>query len=618
MKFFISYSRQDKVFAREFARHLQATYKHQNVWIDENMVREAGIEWQKEIDERIEESHIVICLLSSDFNQSEYCKRELRLAQQLRKYILPVIVRETPILDDLKRIQFIDMTNGITLQTTESLHARIHDLWSPDSQTNNVTLASSIGSLRVYKSRDFAREDIRRDLLDSGVTEIRILGISLNDFLDEKGHQYGTWEELRAYILSNEPRERDLDVKVLMIHPLSHGAQLREWGEVRDSRNRRLSYEVKLLAERLIDLEDKISQRKQASSQWTVNFKFRMYWTAPILFLCQTNKVSYVQQYHFWPTRQSNVDIPVMWYPYVDESEGTFSSMHSHLKAHFDWVWEKASIPAYKYFKQSYIGVDQGIGRSGIVNIFAQRQEGKKRILHLLRQAKEKVYIQGISLHSFFQANDLVTKSIEKLVSKGQVDVKILLLDPESDQAKYRSYREYRIKYRDNYIPFQQYAEQDDDSAENYHQVFSDLVQDTLNSRRVLMGINDIAQQNQNPKFRVHYYASAPVCFILIVDNVALVEQYHFGKLEDAVGRLENHNENSDNEDADEFILGKDMPLIEYEKDSQSLFKLNISDVDRSEYQLRDPYRLIENHFLFVFENFSWSAILPRESIERK
>ena len=65
-------------------------------------------------------------------------------------------------------------------------------------------------------------------------------------------------------------------------------------------------------------------------------------------------------------------------------------------------------------------------------------------MLWLLQHAKRRVYIQGITLRSFFDGK-VLNRAINELVERGNVEIKILLLDPQSDQARYRSYREYLL-----------------------------------------------------------------------------------------------------------------------------------------------------------------------------
>jgi hypothetical protein len=65
----------------------------------------------------------------------------------------------------------------------------------------------------------------------------------------------------------------------------------------------------------------------------------------------------------------------------------------------------------------------------------------------------------------------------------------------------------------------------------------------------------------------------------MLTDSSALVEQYHYGKIkpaeDDTMGRK---------------ILGGDVPVIEYERQAPR------------KNPLKDPYRIFEDHFRFVFD----------------
>lgn len=87
-------------------------------------------------------------------------------------------------------------------------------------------------------------------------------------------------------------------------------------------------------------------------------------------------------------------------------------------------------------------------------------------------------------------------------------------------------------------------------------------------------------------------YRTAPSCFILIVDDRVLVEQYHFGKAVPPESRVEDQETPP--------ILGKDMALVEYARTSSALVE-----VDES----RHPCDLLEDHFRFVWEDCSVPAL---------
>lgn len=95
---FISYSHKDELFKENFEEHL-SSLKDQNivnVWHDRKII--PGQEWKDEIDNNLKNSEIIIFLISSSFNNSEYCK-SIELTQAILQHeegksiLIPVIVR---------------------------------------------------------------------------------------------------------------------------------------------------------------------------------------------------------------------------------------------------------------------------------------------------------------------------------------------------------------------------------------------------------------------------------------------------------------------------------------------------------------------------------------------
>ena len=64
------------------------------------------------------------------------------------------------------------------------------------------------------------------------------------------------------------------------------------------------------------------------------------------------------------------------------------------------------------------------------------------------------MWIQGVSLRSFFEPGPLFN-AIVTLIKRGDVDLRILLIDRMCEQAQYRSYRE-RL-FADPHLGFEAY-----------------------------------------------------------------------------------------------------------------------------------------------------------------
>ncbi len=184
--------------------------------------------------------------------------------------------------------------------------------------TTSLESMRQSGVTRSYESRSLASKDMAQDLIEPGISEIRLIGISLNDFVrpGDQPELNAAWRSLEALIRGDRPlpnRGAGLDIKALIIDPYCLGAQLRSHGESRAPAAvaGRLHAEVIQTAEHLSELE-KLARQQREKTQ--VSFEFRLYRLPPILFLCRTDTASYVQQYYFWASRYAAVPIPVLRY----------------------------------------------------------------------------------------------------------------------------------------------------------------------------------------------------------------------------------------------------------------------------------------------------------------
>ncbi len=429
------------------------------------------------------------------------------------------------------------------------------------------------GIVRVYASRASACQDIARDLKDPAVTKIRLIGISLNDFvLGSQTVLNGAWKAIEELVRGERPisgRQTGLDIRVMIIDPDCLGAQLRSGGEGREfaSVAGRLKTDVIQTAQHLRVLQN-IARAKASSTG--VRFEFRLYRVPPIMFLCRTDMVSYVQQYHFWAVREADVPIPVLRYRGLPEASGE-RSMHKETEIHFDWLWDKASISAEEFQDHKAVGIDRGMYSVGATNVFNDPSEARERLLWHIRHSKKRLYLQGISLKSYFDRGELLA-AIKAVVDRDEVDIRILILNPECEQAYFRSFREYLLANPE--ITFHDFRANPRLHAE------SELNADT---QKTLTQIKKVFGAKHRGMLKVRTYTSAPSCFLLIADDSALVEQYHYGKsLPTGDGG------------GSPVILGKDTPLIEYADRPSELFESD---------PLRRPFRLLLDHFNFVFQN---------------
>ena len=110
---FISYSRQDSQHALSLVEQLRSNGL--SVWIDQHGI-EAATSWSKEIAEALEACHTVLLLLSGTAIASKNVAKELSVATQLNKRIVPVQIERVELrgeflyhLASLQRVKITDL-----------------------------------------------------------------------------------------------------------------------------------------------------------------------------------------------------------------------------------------------------------------------------------------------------------------------------------------------------------------------------------------------------------------------------------------------------------------------------------------------------------------------------
>ncbi len=105
---FISYSRTDTDYAIRFADDM--VRRGFNVWIDREGIHH-GADWFRKIEQAIAQADAVMVIMSPESEQSEWCEREIMLAQRDQKLIFPLLLRgrEFGILINIQRA---DVRNG--------------------------------------------------------------------------------------------------------------------------------------------------------------------------------------------------------------------------------------------------------------------------------------------------------------------------------------------------------------------------------------------------------------------------------------------------------------------------------------------------------------------------
>ena len=121
MKLFVSYARVDRPYCIQIVETLDT----HDLWYDQRL--EAGKNWWKEILRRLDWCDGFIYLLSPDSVKSTYCQKEFALARDIGRYIFPVLIEPgTEIPEELKELQYVDFTKGLTAEAVASLLTSIH------------------------------------------------------------------------------------------------------------------------------------------------------------------------------------------------------------------------------------------------------------------------------------------------------------------------------------------------------------------------------------------------------------------------------------------------------------------------------------------------------------
>jgi len=157
---FLSY----RTFEADFAIQLAADLKNSGViiWMDRLDGIKIGMEWRKAIEDAINDCSAMIAVVSPDYVDAEYCKKELARANRLKLPIFPVLLRHVdekvwPLI--IEGIQFEDFTTwpdrSVYHKHFSKLLQRIHTVSPnqigelPDIETRYLT--TLIAELKSHK-----------------------------------------------------------------------------------------------------------------------------------------------------------------------------------------------------------------------------------------------------------------------------------------------------------------------------------------------------------------------------------------------------------------------------------------------------------------------------------
>jgi hypothetical protein len=113
VKLFISYARVDKLTCENLVRRLSRVH---DIWYDHRL--HAGQAWWDKILEKLDWCEGLIYLMSPESLESEYCRKEVEIAQGQGKFIFPVTIRHPrgarlSIPDMLKNLHVEDLSESL-------------------------------------------------------------------------------------------------------------------------------------------------------------------------------------------------------------------------------------------------------------------------------------------------------------------------------------------------------------------------------------------------------------------------------------------------------------------------------------------------------------------------
>lgn len=158
VKVFFSYAHADETYKNELNKHLSPLKRSEKIeaWNDEELL--PGSSFDDEIKQKLEQSDIIILLISSDFINSDYCyeiemQNAMTRAERDECYVVPVIVRaclwkETPLRNI---IAFPCKNFSIDIHLRDGLEKK----FSIVTSTNSIFSNSYAGSFEANEMKNF-------------------------------------------------------------------------------------------------------------------------------------------------------------------------------------------------------------------------------------------------------------------------------------------------------------------------------------------------------------------------------------------------------------------------------------------------------------------------------
>jgi hypothetical protein len=173
---FLSYSSSDRPLVQQLISSLEKAGL--SVWIDHQRIR-GGTQWTAEIVDAIDASVAVLIALSPSSMESDHVRKEVTLAVDAKKLIVPVWIERTPVSRKLKYyladIQQIDLASdfdagfGELLETLKPIvQGKLDSILSDPQMTTREKIDAWIKARTQHKEPD----EIRIDSLDEKIQEL--------------------------------------------------------------------------------------------------------------------------------------------------------------------------------------------------------------------------------------------------------------------------------------------------------------------------------------------------------------------------------------------------------------------------------------------------------------
>jgi hypothetical protein len=436
----------------------------------------------------------------------------------------------------------------------------------------------------MFATRALAAEAMRDTVLHSEASEIRILGIALNEFLNS-AHD-SAWSVINKYLTGRLPLPKGtktLSVKVLVCDPkslASHLLNVPNPSAQESMATATANEEYKSAQE--ADFEHLLARLRPLLNPpgvdgRAVTLEFRVYREFPPNFLFAVGHTTFVQPYYLHKYGTERPQMPVLKYD-------TNAAISAALVNQFDVMWAKASAGPDQLIEGKPIRIDGGAARSGVMELYTNANMASAQLERLLRSAKRRVFIQGISLVPIIRGE--LNDAFIEAVNRKDVTVRVLILDPRSEAAKQKTFARYEStgdeRAKAGWLAYRA-AEADRDAP---HQS-SDIYNNIRISLNLFMRVAREANRDAPDKVQVRLCSSVEA-FIMVADDYVLYEPYHFG------------NEfNLTYPSQTPLQLAGNMPLVEFHPPRPDPF------LPRRGANVSSPVEVCVSHLERVFTQFS-------------